>query len=187
MGLETCRCPGKFFAEAEVALIALLLLSRCSLELRPAESISGSKRDVSCCSTSRNEQCLLAEQQEHKGVEACLPEHSVASLGRCPGATLATRDSGLGAMSAAASSCAVDSGTSAGGAKPWYPQAGLTEGSARAEQARCSGRPCGQMLPDQDSKCSECSPEIPVLPSPELRRQVGVRWPQHDILIVLGD
>ena len=185
--LLTCRCPGKFFAEAEVALIALLLLARYGPELRPAESVSGGGGNVSRFSTSRNEQCLSAEQQEHKGVEACQSEHSVASLGTCPGATSAARDSGLGAMSAAASACAVDSDTSVGGAKPWYPLAGLTERSARAEQAECSGRLCGQTLADQDSNDRECSPDIPVLPSPELRRQVGVRWPQHDILIVLGD
>ncbi|CAL5225964.1 g8766 [Coccomyxa viridis] len=62
------RCPGRFLAEAEVALIALLLLSRYRPELRPAESTPDSGEDVICHGASRAKPRLSAKQQEHRGM-----------------------------------------------------------------------------------------------------------------------
>ena len=190
-GLTACRCPGRFLAEAEVALIALLLLSRYRPELRPAESTPDSGEDVICHGASRAKPRLSAKQQEHRGMGRSAREHNGASLGTHVGAeSVSFREGGSSAMSAAASSCPSDSGPSAAqsSANSWRSEEGVLGSSAQGKQARRSDMLCSQTLIDHEEKSSaECSPEILVLPLPELRRQVGVRWPQHDINIRLGD
>ena len=156
-----CRCPGKFFAEAEVALIALLLLSRYRPGLRPVESIAESRGDVICDGMSREQPCLSAKQPEH-------------------------RDTALAPMPASLS--AVDPNTAAGlgSAKSGGSEAGWAERTAEAEQARRASKANGQTLADQEAKHTSGFDAM-TLPLPELRRQVGVRWPQRDIQISLGD
>lgn len=55
------------------------------------------------------------------------------------------------------------------------------EGCGERERGWGRGKPCG---------ASVSSPEVPgdfegLLPPPELRRQVGVRWPQSECVVVV--
>lgn len=194
-GLLACRCPGKFFAEAEVALIALLLLSEHRVQLSPAGGKCDRGVNATCCSTA---ECsclagpsLMAIQQDWKGNHTYQQEQDGAELSSCvEEASSLTR--GYGSSARPASSCKHASQTalchSASIAEAQHsistrPGCFFPGYSSIAQQAVCSCKLCCQMLKQEERSNADCSPGLPL---PELRRQVGIRWPQHDVLVSLG-
>ena len=180
-----CRCPGKFFAEAEVALIAVLLLSRYRAEISGTDSTCDSGRGATCSGNTRDGPCLVDKQQEYKGSRKPHGERNGAYLLSAGARSGSFREGSVNALSA--SSCTEDAQTPAylGSAVPWHSKAEPPESFAVSAVTRYIRKWCCQKDNQEGSSGPVRGPGS--LPLPELRRQVGVRWPQHDVLITLSD
>ena len=192
LGLLACRCPGKFLAEAEVALISLLLLSEHRVGLSTAESPRDNEKvathsGMASCG-SRDGHSLAAIQQDCWGTAEPDREQTGAQLSCCieMGPSL-VRDDGVSAMPA--SSCNHASETlmchsvaELQQSTAMSPGTSVPGDSSCHEQAMHKCKMCRQMLNEEERSSTEGRLGLPL---PELRRQVGIRWPQHDMLVSL--
>jgi hypothetical protein len=190
--LWVCRCPGRFLALAEVSLIALLLLGACKLELGHTEEVYDSVKQAelqsSACCNGRREACSTQQNCsigiEHYIIDAGSAENSQVS--RCSTPAADTTPEGFFKPDAGTSSKAPEGRAScaAGGSVLIDAEScvlvrkGCNPASADLGE---TGTSCSGVCRDrQDTPRHEHGR---ALPQPELRRQVGVRWPQHDLVV----
>lgn len=185
------RCPGKFLAEAEVALIALLLLSEYRAEISGAEGCHDDAKQtrrhgIASCESSEGRialrhgydgNCHGMHQEEQSGIQ----------LSDTSGAESDTALPGVRGKSSRGSYAEAVART--GSAEPCDGHAASSaERGVSMKACHCSRNaelPCKACGQRQEQECHKGRVSLPVLPMPELRRQVGVRWPQHDLLIAL--
>ena len=185
------RCPGKFFAEAEVALITLLLLSEHRAEMSGAEGCHDDAKQthrhgIASCESSEGRTAL-----RHKYDGNCHGKHQEKQNGiQVSNASGAGSDMSLpGVRGKSSRGSYAEAVACTGSAEPCDGHAASSaERGVSMKACHCSRnaelpcKACGQQQ-EQESHIGRMS--LPVLPMPELRRQVGVRWPQHDLLIAL--
>ena len=182
------RCPGKFFAEAEVALIALLLLSEHRAEMSGAEGCHDDAKQthrhgIASCDSSEERTAL-----RHGYGDSCNGQHQEKQSGIQCGDTLGAgsdtgvRDAPSGGSYVEAEACA-GSADSCDGSATSSPARGVSMKACHC--SRNGELPCKACSQRQERESHTGKASLPVLPMPELRRQVGVRWPQHDLLIAL--
>lgn len=175
-----------------MSLIALLLLEACKLELGHTEEFNNSVKQAelqsSACCNGMNQACLTQQGRsigrEHDIVNAGAAENSQVSC--C--STLAADAAPEGflkpdactnskapqgrASCAAGGSVLTDAESCVSVRKGCNPLSGNFGETGTSCSEVCRDR---QGTPRPESGCA--------LPQPELRRQVGVRWPQHDLVI----
>ena len=187
----SCRCPGKFFAEAEVALIALLLLSEHRAEMSGAEGCHDDAKQthrhgIATCKSSEGRTAL-----QHKYDGNCHGKHQEKQSGIQLGDTSgAGSDMSLpGVRDMCSGGSYVEAEACAGSAEPCHGNATSSAPRGFSKKAchcsRSGELPCKACGQQQERESHTGKASCPVLPMPELRRQVGVRWPQHDLLIAL--
>ena len=180
---HSCRCPGRFFAEAEVALVAMILLSKCTP--LPAGALS-------------QERFLRQGAEVLAGSSAC---HQLESR-----AALQSAETGLHDSTSSAAAMQHSAGCKSSLHQVCRPPSHATDAYTGEEEctylpgetgASAAGVPpvildgptsryergvhkpfCRQGL------CKHQEVHI-ALPLPELRRQVGIRWPQQDLSVTL--
>lgn len=160
MTCHTCRCPGKFFAEAEVALIALLLLSEYNAELSSTDIM----HDTNQQAKNRGTTLDSLEMQRSGNNQADCNGQAVSKSSSCRSAVNTP-------------------GEHASGHKHINKDRTDQESSCSHDKTlACACRASTDTQVSREEQSRHCT-GTDALPLPELRRQVGVRWPQSDLFI----
>lgn len=202
-----CRCPGRFFAEAQIALAVALLLSSYNVRLvskdlrtagRLAASSSGpGTKEVVLSGDARGGPSAkigtdsLVNRTVARQCSACGCSQRHAHAGSC--SQTQAHGSGYGYMGAHVSTCNSVSNSKqecGGGSMPCDNSSAEVNGSDPVEKhtSMASGPEAGR---GHHRSMRESSNQGPpgdlqgLLPQPELRRHVGIRWPKSECIVSL--
>ena len=199
-----CRCPGRFFAEAQIALAVALLLSSYEVTLasknlhtagRPAAGAAGPGTKEDCLQTGDASGRLDAKICIHDMPNTTVAEQGSASgcgqrsahAGSCSQAE--AHGSSCSHMGAHASVC--ESGKDsmqecAGASMPLVTSLAEVSGNTPVKNP-VSAVVCvvnSQRISESSIRGPPGDVQV-LLPQPELRRQVGIRWPKSEGIVSL--
>ena len=186
MDARSCRCPGRFFAEAEVALVALILLSRCTAlptTTEPAENSLQQRAEALADSSACHQ---LGNREALQSILSRLHDSSssVAGMQRSAGHSSAFRQG----EQERTSQCRTAAPAGHGTCTSLSGEASLSEpaGASRRQDRQTSRSERCMQEPACRRGSFKHREEHIALPLPELRRQVGIRWPQQDLPVTLN-
>ena len=180
-----CRCPGRFFAEAEVALVALILLSKCTAQrntTEPEETLSEQRAEAlagsSACHQLENEgelRSMLSELHDSSSSVAGMQHSASYSSAFCQGGQART------------SHCEMAANAGGGTCIHHHGEASISEAVGASKKQDGQTSRCERCMHEPACRRGSCKhgEEHIGLPLPELRRQVGIRWPQQNLPVTL--
>lgn len=175
-----------------MSLVALLLLEACKLELGHTEEVHNSVKQAepqsSACCNARREASLTQQDcsigREHDIINGGSSESSQVSRCSTPAADAAPEGflkpdaCTRGKAPEGGASCAAGGSVLTDGESWFSVRDGLNPASDICGEKRMS---CSEVCTDGQGTPGHRYGRA--LPQPELRRQVGVRWPQHDLVV----